>query len=872
MNRNVLFKSVMLFFIMSILSLSNISAQSTNTIDADGTTADQFYIGNDSTAKAAVGIPQYEAPTKNWTIGDKLISGSQSFASGWTGAGWQLGYDDSSGYTLELDNLILRHGLTVNELIVNKINAQTGNVFFSSTGRVKGAFGNFVFVENPDSDGTSPFDVDDIIMTQVFNMSGSTIIRDAKARVITKTFAANMIRLYVNYYTSDVFQPGDVIVRIGNTSNTARQNSIYFATSGSNTPYMDMISGVASVSDFTSFNKVIVRVGNLTGINDPDLGSLSGDGVYINNAYIKGHLIATNPEDFIQIVYWDDINNKPTYTNSPTGSGLYLSGSNFGFYNATQFPSDPWRTYMDNQGRLYLKGNSSNTLTWDGSALNINATFAGNGNALTISANSTITGINSTLSTHTTQISQNTNAITFKADQVDLDEAFDTLSVHNSRILQNAQSITTKVSETSFNTLSGTVSTHTSQITQMATDISLRLLESDFSGYNIISEINLTTSGARIAGKTITLDGDVNVTGTFSVNGQLITPGSITYDKLSVANLSAISATLGSAIVGTSSTVGYLQSYDYVSGSTGWKIAKGLAEFNGATLKGSTITSGTIQTAASGQRITINESGYANTLRFYDGSNNLAGGISASTSGGYPILNFTAYDVRFAAAYVRNSGDIISSQVVSALGGFEGGSADQFVVNSSGQLVCVNNMLATSGYALVGDGTSFTPIDLLGGTLSWTGAHTWTKSVSGSYYNIVSNTETSNASALSGFYAKANQSSSQAGVAMQAFASQYSDATLAGFGRIATDGSLNGLVLGVGTSDIISFRINNVEKAKVNSSGIDAVAYYDNGTLKYLSSGWGAKSAAIGTTSTGTVLYSRSKSINGVTVNVVTLD
>ena len=81
---------------------------------------------------------------------------------------------------------------------------------------------------------------------------------------------------------------------------------------------------------------------------------------------------------------------------APTGKGLFLDSTHLGFYNTTDYPSSPWRTYMDSDGNFSLVGASSNGLTWnastsvlsiDGNITARNGTFIGN-----ITSTATISG------------------------------------------------------------------------------------------------------------------------------------------------------------------------------------------------------------------------------------------------------------------------------------------------------------------------------------------------------------------------------------------------------------------------------------------------------------------------------------------------
>lgn len=197
----------------------------------------------------------------------------------------------------------------------------------------------------------------------------------------------------------------------------------------------------------------------------------------------------------------------------------------------------------------------------------------------------------------------------------------------------------------------------------------------------------------------------------------------------------------------------------------------------------------------------------------------------------------------------------------------------KFIVNSSGQLTKVNN-LAASSYTnrfLISDGTSYTPTAMtsshvttalgftpvtnartltINGTgydlsanrswtvttdvtadYAWTGTHTETKTTSASYYHTIDN-QSSGTAAVSGFYAKSYQSGFQEGIALQSISSGFSDATVAGWGRITTDGRLNGLILNAYTGKLISMRINNTEYGKVDANGLTASNLISSGTVK----------------------------------------
>ena len=83
----------------------------------------------------------------------------------------------------------------------------------------------------------------------------------------------------VTYSGSDLVSVGDIVVRIGNTTTASRQNSIYFSTSDTNSPYIDLYSGTT----LYTLSSPKVRVGKLDGV-----GALTGMGLYaIDNIHLS---------------------------------------------------------------------------------------------------------------------------------------------------------------------------------------------------------------------------------------------------------------------------------------------------------------------------------------------------------------------------------------------------------------------------------------------------------------------------------------------------------------------------------------------------------------------------------------------------------
>ena len=65
-----------------------------------------------------------------------------------------------------------------------------------------------------------------------------------------------------------------------------------------------------------------------------------------------------------------DASGKIAFNPTPTGTGLFMSADNLGYYE-----TDTWKTYMSSSGDFYLAGDGNSGLSWDGSDLSIDGTI-----------------------------------------------------------------------------------------------------------------------------------------------------------------------------------------------------------------------------------------------------------------------------------------------------------------------------------------------------------------------------------------------------------------------------------------------------------------------------------------------------------------
>lgn len=215
------------------------------------------------------------------------MSGSTSFASGFTGAGYRLddGVATAGKTTLEVDEAIIRGRMRVYELLVHQIRATNGSLFVSGVGKIKTVTGSGPYTITTDTD--HGFAANDLIRAQRFTGTG---VYQSNMQV---TSAASSTQFTATLSSGDAPAVGMEFVRLGNTSDTSRQGSIYLTADDTYAPYIDILDGVSSFAEWGAFSKIKVRVGRLAGITDATLNP-SGYGLYSQNAYLKGTVSAAN--------------------------------------------------------------------------------------------------------------------------------------------------------------------------------------------------------------------------------------------------------------------------------------------------------------------------------------------------------------------------------------------------------------------------------------------------------------------------------------------------------------------------------------------------------------------------------------------------
>ena len=229
---------------------------------------------------------------------------SAEFRNGFTGEGWQLWVDDWGLSNLEIDRLTVRQIMTVFELLIERIRAVGGQIIVSA------ANGKIKTVEDAGEtykitfEGENYFMAHDLIRCQVFsgienNNNGQPqspvrgywvevqSVEDGKV-VIPKTEFAEW---------STAPMEGDECVLMGNTENPYRQSLISIAATEDGQPRIDIMDGV-NTKNFVGCLRA--RLGNLDGIGDSNFPldkQPHGNGLYADNAYLRGTFLLTTGED-----------------------------------------------------------------------------------------------------------------------------------------------------------------------------------------------------------------------------------------------------------------------------------------------------------------------------------------------------------------------------------------------------------------------------------------------------------------------------------------------------------------------------------------------------------------------------------------------
>ena len=222
---------------------------------------------------------------------DSIRSAGQ-FVDGLLGAGFQLWKGEDGRTYLTVDKLTVRHTMAVLELLIEKVRSVGGQICVSAAnGRIK-------TVEESGEHYLITFEQENMFVQHDLVRCQTFTGKDMRSYWVEVTDVTEAGIVVVKEEFEGV-EPneGDECVLMGNTANSDRQNMVLISATEDGQPRVDVMDGV---SGKTFDNALRARLGNLDGIKDdkfPADRQPRGNGLYADNAYMKGTFVLETGED-----------------------------------------------------------------------------------------------------------------------------------------------------------------------------------------------------------------------------------------------------------------------------------------------------------------------------------------------------------------------------------------------------------------------------------------------------------------------------------------------------------------------------------------------------------------------------------------------
>lgn len=222
---------------------------------------------------------------------DSIRSAGQ-FVDGLLGAGFHLWKGEDGRTYLTVDKLTVRQTMAVMELLIEKVRSVGGQICVSAAnGRIK-------TVEKSGKRYLITFEQEnmfvqhDLVRCQTFTGKD---MRSYWVEVADVTEAGIVVAK--EEFEGVEPKEGDECVLMGNTANTDRQNMVLISATEDGQPRVDVMDGV---SGKTFEGALRARFGNLDGIKDDNFPAdrqPKGNGLYADNAYLRGTFVLETGED-----------------------------------------------------------------------------------------------------------------------------------------------------------------------------------------------------------------------------------------------------------------------------------------------------------------------------------------------------------------------------------------------------------------------------------------------------------------------------------------------------------------------------------------------------------------------------------------------
>lgn len=292
---------------------------------------------------------------------------SPKFVDGLLGEGWQLWLDENGLANLTVDKLTVRQIMVILELLIERVRSVGGQLCVSA------ANGKIKAVEEQGDYYRITFEQDNTFVA--YDLMRCATFKNGTEQhaywVEITTADTGGIQVAKSEFGGVVPAAGDECVLMGNTENPLRQNLILISATEDGQPRIDVYNGVKGKGFAGSLR---TRLGNLDGISDdwfPSDNQPHGDGLYSDNAYLRGTFL---------LVTGEDIKTKFEITEGKIQSAVDGLRDDFtgekGYLNNASFASglEKWNT--ENETVFFLAGNkwiwaNNNVLTKKGDGASV---------------------------------------------------------------------------------------------------------------------------------------------------------------------------------------------------------------------------------------------------------------------------------------------------------------------------------------------------------------------------------------------------------------------------------------------------------------------------------------------------------------------
>lgn len=234
------------------------------------------------------------------------IAQEPNFISGWQGNNWRIEADGDA----EFNNVLIRGGLSVYELIINQLHYQNGGLIIGAgagkiaTIETATAGSEVLTFHDPEGNDMVPFTAGAIVMCQRVDISKTVangytgdIVKKIVRQVASVSGMEVTLTTTAGWTTGDdtgAFEVGDELCAIGHTSNTSLDSALYLSATDSDNPFLRVMDGVSSYAKWSLGDKTTckLQLGNLASLASYDIIPASpGYGIYCDNAYLNGRIV-----------------------------------------------------------------------------------------------------------------------------------------------------------------------------------------------------------------------------------------------------------------------------------------------------------------------------------------------------------------------------------------------------------------------------------------------------------------------------------------------------------------------------------------------------------------------------------------------------